>query len=252
MNETGYVKTEYLEGIKKITFFHPKGNSLPSELLTALACEITLSGKEPESRVIILQSEGEKVFCSGASFDELLSIKTHEEGRTFFLGFGNVILAMKNCPKMIIGRIQGKIVGGGLGIVSACDYTIAHQSASVRLSEFSLGIGPFVIASAVARKMGTAAFSRLTTDTEWYDSHWAKQNGLFYDVVDSIEELDNKVNKLSAKLAGYSPQAAGELKKLLWHGTDDWEQLIQQRAETVGNLVLSDFTRDYLKQFIDK
>ena len=110
-----YVRSETHQGITTIEFFHPQSNSLPAKILHDLSVGIKHAGQYPGTNVIILRSAGEKAFCAGASFDELIAIKNEKEGVEFFSGFAHVINAMRLCPKFIIGRIHGKCAGGGVG-----------------------------------------------------------------------------------------------------------------------------------------
>ena len=248
--EQGTVSTNVKDGISTITFFHPQSNSLPGNLLGKLADAITLAGNNPDTRVVILQSEGNKAFCAGASFDELISIKNFEEGKKFFSGFALVINAMRKIPQFVIARVQGKAVGGGVGLVSAADYTLAVDSAAVKLSELALGIGPFVVGPAVERKIGTAAFAALTINaSEWHSAAWAKQNGLYADTFPTVEELDQSLEKLTAQLSAGNPDAMRGLKKNFWQGTEHWDELLIERAEISGRLVLSDYTRSAIAKF---
>lgn len=253
MSENGTIHTSLDNNIGTITFHHPKGNSLPGEMLRNLAQAITDFGKNDEVRVIVLKSKGDGAFCAGASFDELIAISDYEEGKHFFMGFALVLNAMRTCPNLIIVRVQGKTVGGGVGIAAAGDYTFAHQSASVKLSELALGIGPFVVGPAVKRKIGPSAFSTLAIDaTRWHGAEWALDRGLFQQVHETHEELDEAVDELSENLSKSSPDAMQELKKVFWQGTQDWEELLEKRAEISGKLVLSDYTRDFIENFKGK
>lgn len=239
--------------IATIEFGHPASNSFPSELLDRLTKDLQEISKNDNVAVIILKSEGERAFCAGASFDELVAISNLEEGEQFFSGFANVINAMRTCGKLIIGRIQGKTVGGGVGLAAACDYVLATEGASIKLSELTIGIGPFVIEPAVTRKIGLAATSALTLDaTSWKTAYWAKEKGLYTKVFESISELDEEVELLANKLASYNPQALSELKKVLWKDTENWDTLLKDRAKISGELVLSDFTKNALSKFAKK
>lgn len=240
-------------GIATITFFHPQSNSMPGSQLAALAAEIEKAGNNPEAKVIVLRSEGEKAFCAGASFDELISIKDRETGLKFFSGFAHVINAMRKAPKFILARVQGKAVGGGVGIASAADYTFAVKTASVKLSELAVGIGPFVVGPAVERKVGTAAFSQLTINaTEWQTADWAREKGLYADVFDSAEAMDAAIDALANKLASSNPEAMQMLKGIMWEGTTHWDSLLLARAGMSGTLVLSDFTVNAIQKFKQK
>ena len=245
-----YVRSHIEHGINTIEFYHPQSNSLPGKLLEELAKEIHFAGTHEETRVIILKSGGEKSFCSGASFDELISIQTEAEGLTFFSGFAHVINAMRRCPKIIIGRIQGKCVGGGVGLASAVDYAIATDKADIKLSELAVGIGPFVVGPAVERKIGTSAFSALAIDaTNWRNTEWARKKGLFAEVHESIENMDEAVYRLASTLAHSNPAAMAEMKRVFWKGTEHWDQLLPERAAISGRLVLSEFTRNAINKF---
>jgi methylglutaconyl-CoA hydratase len=250
----GYVKshTDH-SGITSIEFFHPQSNSLPAKLLSELAQEIHHAGLDTETKIIILRSAGDKAFCAGASFDELLAITNEQEGLAFFKGFANVINAMRKCPKLIIGRIHGRCVGGGVGLMASVDYAIATEAAEVKLSELAIGIGPFVVGPAVERKTGTASFSYLAIDASmWRNADWAKRKGLFSEVHASAEELDESIIRLSNLLAHSSPEAMREMKSIFWKGTDHWDQLLAERAAISGRLVLSSFTKNAIAKFKTK
>jgi len=253
MSNEAYVRSHIEHGINTIEFFHQQSNSLPGKILEELAREIHFAGTHEETKVIILKSGGDRTFCSGASFDELLSIKTKEEGLHFFSGFAQVINAMRKCPKFIIGRIQGKCVGGGVGLAAAVDYAIASHQAEVKLSELAVGIGPFVVGPAVERKIGTAAFSALAIDAGTFrNAEWARKKGLFAEVHENTGNLDEAVYKLANTLAHSSPEAMAEMKKIFWKGTEHWDELLKERAAISGKLVLGEFTRTAINKFKEK
>ncbi|HRO42648.1 MAG TPA: enoyl-CoA hydratase/isomerase family protein [Flavipsychrobacter sp.] len=252
-NPEGYVRTEIDHGIATIEFFHPSSNSLPGVILSDLAKTINDLGIDDRVKVIILKSAGEKAFCAGASFDELVAISNEAEGKKFFSGFANVINAMRKAHKFIIGRIHGKAVGGGVGLAAAVDYAIATEEASVKLSELAIGIGPFVVGPAVERKIGLSCFSQLAIDaTEWRSAEWAKKHGLYAEIHGSVDELDEAVNSLAERLSHSSPDAMHQLKKICWQGTEHWDNLLSERASVSGRLVLSDFTRNAIEKFKTK
>ncbi len=246
----GYVKSELRKGITTIEFFHPQSNSLPAVILRDLALAITHAADDPNTILIILRSGGEKSFCAGASFDELIAIETPDQGLKFFSGFANVINAMRKCPKLIIGRIQGKCVGGGVGVAAACDYAIAVEGADIKLSELAIGIGPFVVGPAVERKIGNSAFSQLAIDAAmWRNADWARRKGLYAEVHPNAEDMDESIQRLSNLLLHSNPDAMNELKKIFWKGTENWDQLLIERAKISGRLVLSEFTRTAIAKF---
>ncbi|GAA3964514.1 enoyl-CoA hydratase/isomerase family protein [Mucilaginibacter dorajii] len=238
-------------GVATISFYHPAQNSLPANLLQQLTQSIDEVGARADVRVIILKSDGDRTFCAGASFDELLQIKDKETGARFFSGFASVINACRKSSKIIIARVQGKAVGGGVGLASAADYCLATQFAAVKLSELAIGIGPFVISPAVTRKIGLSAFSQLTIRAaDFQTAQWARDNGLYNEVYDDIAALDLALDELSERLASYHPNALTGLKQILWEGTENWDELLKQRAATSGELVLSEFTQKALHQFL--
>jgi methylglutaconyl-CoA hydratase len=247
-----YVRHEWHKGVTIIEFYHPQSNSLPGKILNDLAHAITHAGDDPNTIVIVLRSEG-RTFCAGASFDELSSINDEQEGLEFFSGFAKVINAMRTCPRFIIGRIQGKCVGGGVGLAAAVDYAIATDAAEVKLSELAVGIGPFVVGPAVERKIGLSAYSQLAIDAHrWRSAEWARRKGLYAELYESEEEMDEALRRLINTLVHSSPEAMAEIKKVLWKGTDHWEGLLMERAAISGRLVLSEFTRNAIQQFRKK
>ncbi len=244
-----YVSSHTEHGITTIEFFHPQGNSLPGKLLDALALEIHYAGTH-DTRVVVLKSAGNGAFCGGASFDELMAVNNEKEGYEFFSGFANVINAMRKCTKLTIGRIHGKCVGGGVGLAAAVDYAIAVKESEVKLSELSLGIAPFVVGPAIERKIGTSAFSQLSIDaTLWRNADWAKHKGLYAEVHQSVQNLDEAVYRLATSLAHSSPEAMAEMKKMFWQGTENWDVLLKERAKISGRLILSDFSKNAINAF---
>ena len=252
MKETN-IAVQVDKGVAEITFSHPKHNCFPQAQLAALTEAINIAAKNNEVRAILLQSNPSLAFCAGASFDELLEVQTPEQGKAFFMGFANLINAMRLCPKPIVGRIHGKAIGGGVGIVAACDYTVATQAAQVRLSELAIGIGPFVIAPAVARKIGTAALASLALQPKkWKTADWAQQHGLYTEVYPDFETVSNAARVKAEQLASYAPEAVAELKKTLWAGTDHWAELLPKNAEISGRLLLLPETQKTLQQLKSK
>ncbi|MEZ4773202.1 MAG: enoyl-CoA hydratase/isomerase family protein [Bacteroidia bacterium] len=247
----GYVRVKAKpDGITTITFFHPAQNSLPGKILNDLAVAIEDAGKNEAVKVIILSSGGDRTFCAGASFDELIQIGDFETGKKFFMGFAKVINACRTCGKIIIGRVQGKAVGGGVGLAAATDYCLATKFAQIRLSELAVGIGPFVVGPAVERKIGVSAMSQLALNaTEWQTAGWAMQRGLFAEVYDSAEVMDNAITTLAEKLAASNPDALRMLKKAFWEGTEHWGELLEQRAEMSGKLILSEYSKHAIGRF---
>ena len=248
-NTNGNIIVEIQDKIASVTFSHPASNSFPSELLQKFVRELNQISNNSDVNVVILQSEG-TTFCAGASFDELIAINDFEKGKNFFSGFADVINAMRKCSKIIIGKVHGKAVGGGVGLIAACDFAFAYQDATIKLSEIAIGIGPFVIEPAVSRKIGKIAMIEMTLQPNtWQTADWAKDKGLYADIFDSQDEVSEATKKLAKKLASFNPDALDEMKKVFWQGTENWDDLLYERAAISGKLVLSDFTKEALGQF---
>ncbi len=246
----GYVKTSIEGGTATVTFHHPKSNSLPGEILRGIANAIEAAGLDRNVRVIVLRSDGDKAFCAGASFDELVAIDDAEKGHTFFNGFAHVINAIRKAPVLVLGRIHSHCVGGGVGLACAVDIAYAHDSASARLSELAIGIGPFVVGPAVERKVGTGTFGLLSaTPATRRSAQWCEQRGMYAELFPTMEALDARISAHANELSGYSPEAMAELKKVMWRGTEDWDTLLAERAAISGRLVLSEFTRNAIAKF---
>lgn len=249
----GTLHTTITHRIATVSFGHPASNSFPSEQLQRLTDEITQLSNNTDVSIIILKSDGDGAFCAGASFDELLAVSNLEEGAKFFSGFANVINAMRKCTKLIVGRIHGKAVGGGVGLAAACDYALAINESSIKLSELAIGIGPFVIEPAVSRKIGKTALAEMTLAAhEWKTAGWAQEKGLYAKTFETVAELDTELEIFTTKLASYNPEALADMKKVLWEGTENWDTLLYDRAGISGKLVLSDFTVNALNQFKNK
>jgi methylglutaconyl-CoA hydratase len=247
--DTGTVSSYVAGGVADVRFGHPKSNSLPASVLRALADEITTMGARADVRAIVLSSYGTGAFCAGASFDELTAIRDASAGKEFFLGFARVILAMTRCPRPIVARVHGKVVGGGVGLVAASDYAIATDKASLRLSELNVGIGPFVVGPVIEHRIGAGAFSAMAIDADWRDAAWGERHGLYARVVADVHGLDDAVRDFSRKLAAANPEAVARIKAITWEGTDRWPRLLEERAAMSGALVLSEFTRAAIGSF---
>ena len=237
-------------GVAYLTFAHPRSNSLPGAVLADLAASVRELGQRSDVKVVVLGSAGDRAFCAGASFDELVAISDEEAGLAFFMGFAHVINALRSIPQLVIGRVQGKAVGGGVGVAAATDYCLATQHAAIKLSELAVGIGPFVVGPAVERKLGVSAMSQLSIDaSSWRSAQWACARGLYAEVLDDVAALDEAVDGLAGRLASSNPDAMSALKQVFWSGTERWDTLLAERAAISGRLVLSDFTREAIQRF---
>lgn len=250
-----FVTSEIKSNIAEITFGTPKSNSLPSEILEKLAQTILDEAAKENVSLILLKSEGEKAFCAGASFDELLDINDLETSKHFFGGFAKVLNAMRTCRKIVVVRVQGKTTGGGVGIACAADYCFATKDAGLALPELNLGIGPFVIGPFVERKIGKSQFTAMSLDTEFRNANWAKDNHIYHQVFDSITEMDFEIQKFLEKLSAKSTDALALIKKVSWEGTEHFAELMPERILMSASLLLEDSTKaniEKIKQSLGK
>ncbi len=240
----GFVTSEIKNNISEITFGTPKSNSLPGEILEKLAQTILECGKDQNVKAILLQSEGEKSFCAGASFDELLEIEELEKSKIFFGGFAKVLNAMRSCGKLVIVRVQGKTTGGGVGIACAADYCFGTTDSALALTELNLGIGPFVIGPFVERKIGKSAYSAMSIDADFRSAEWCERHDIYQSVSENIPEMDSKIEKFLEVLSNRSSDALALIKKVSWEGTEHFDQLMPERILMSASLILEDSAKE--------
>ncbi len=230
-----------------------QGNALSRAMMTALAEGLAEHNQNELVRTVVIQSEGDRAFCGGASLKELMAVSNEKEATHFFSGFAEILAQMQQMSKFVIGRIQGKAVGGGLGLIAGCDYVIAHQKAAIKLSELAIGIGPYVIAPALSRKIGATAFEALSLAAhQWHPASWAEQKGLFAEVTPDIVSLNLAIDERAAQFAQYDPKAVQTLRAWHWKNTADWHETLFQNAAITGRLALEETTQNKLKQFFKK
>ncbi len=244
-----YVKN-YCEGnIGFLEFGNPAGNSLPSPLLKAFKAGLIALEKDSNVRVIVIQSFGDRAFCGGASLAEMKTLQTLEEATAFFMGIADLINTLRSLSKFVIGRVHGKVVGGGVGLVAACDYVLANRTAQIKLSELSIGIGPYVIEPVVSRKIGGTAFAQLSLDAhQWKSATWAEDKGLYNALFETQVELDLAVKTNAERFASYPEKAVKTLRKLHWKETEHWDKLLPKNAAITGELALQEATQNILKK----
>ncbi len=234
----GTVEVEIKNSIATITFGTKKSNSLPGEVLQSLADTILESASKDEVKALLIQSEGEKAFCAGASFEDLLAVQDLESSKTFFGGFAKVLDAMRSCGKITVVRVQGKTTGGGVGIACGADYCFATKQASFALTEINLGIGPFVIGPYVERKIGKSQFAAMAIDAEFRSAEWGLSHGVYHKIFDTIEQMDTELDGFLETLASRSPEALSLIKKVSWENTEHFKDLTPERVLMSASLIL--------------
>jgi methylglutaconyl-CoA hydratase len=237
-------------GLATLDFYHPKANSLPLSLLSDLKSTI-LDLYNHNVKVLILKSANEKVFCSGASFDELLALKDLQQAISFFSAFAQLMNAMVSAPFIIITQLNGKAIGGGVGLVAASDYVIASNQASIKLSEFKVGIGPFAIAPYLRNKMGMANFSHVTFNPSlFFDVQSLEVRSLINHIAST--DLDSQTIEKAKELLLYNFNALIEFKKLLWSNKEVLFTEALSNAKISANLVLEPIAQSFLNDFKSK
>ena len=249
---TDFVNAQVLNQISHIEFGTSKSNSLPGEILELLAQTILSEAAKVDVKAIVLKSSGEKAFCAGASFDELLQIDELEISKKFFGGFAKVLNAMRTCGKLVIVRVQGKTTGGGVGIACGADYCFATKDSSLALTELNLGIGPFVIGPYVERKIGKSEFTAMAIDADFRSAQWAERNHIYHVVSDSIEEMDEKLTVFLDTLASRSADALALLKKVSWEGSEHFEKLMPERIQMSASLILEDSAKENINKIKER
>jgi methylglutaconyl-CoA hydratase len=247
---TGFINYNIKDSVLHLEFGHPLGNSLPSNLLSGLKNSITTASTDDSIKVILLKSSGNS-FCGGASFNELVKIDNLEDATEFFMGFANLMLAIKECPKPVVAKVHGKSVGGGLGIIAASDWAIGTEKSSIRLSEISIGIGPFTIGPVLVRKIGVGNFQRLSLSADWIDSNWGLNSGLFQEICNS-DALETVTESRIEHFKKLDPISFAENKKLMWSFSDITEDSLRVKASNVSKLLLNQNTQSILKSLTSK
>ena len=248
----GFVTQELKNNIAEITFGTPKSNALPGEILEKLAQTIIESGRDENVKAILLKSEGDKAFCAGASFDELLEIDDLENSKIFFGGFAKVLNAMRSCGKLVVVRVQGKTTGGGVGIACAADYCFATKDAAMALTELNLGIGPFVIGPYVERKIGKSAYEAISIDADFRSADWCEKHDVYHSVSENIQEMDAKIEAFMKKLSERSADALASIKKVSWEGSEHFDQLMPERILMSASLILEDSAKQNIQKIKER
>jgi len=189
-------------------------NALSAAVLQALLDAVREAAADTETRVVVIASAGERVFCAGADLavmaDDATGLERHD-GRGLL---AQLVVAMRECPVPVVARVQGICLAGGVGLALACDVVLARRSASFGLPEVDRGLWPFMVSALLARHMSPKhAMDRMLTG-ERFDAETAYHYGLVSRVFPD-ESFDTDVERYVEKLAG-APPVAVRLGKAAW------------------------------------
>ena len=204
------------DGVLRVALNRPQvHNAMNPEMINALLTVFRKLTVRKDVRVVVLTGEG-RSFCAGADLDFMRAAADYNfeqntaDGELIF----DLMQVIDECPKPVVGRINGAAIGGGVGLVSCCDIVVAAERACFGLSEVRLGILPAVISPFVLAKIGEANGRELFLTGERFDAHHAQRIGLVQHVV-TDEQLDVQVNERVQQLLQAAPGAQAAAKELI-------------------------------------
>lgn len=243
------------DGVVRVTMSRPAVfNAFDEHMIAELdACFARLAA-DPQVRVIVLAGEG-RHYSAGADLQWMrrASEATREWNLEDARHLADMLARIESCPKPTVARVQGAALGGGLGLVCACDIAIASDSASFALSEARFGIVPAAIGPYVVNAVGKREARRLALTSARIDAAEALRIGLLHRVVEA-EALDLAVDEVTAELLSGGPQAQAEIKRLMSQlaagpVTPDVRELT---AQTISRVRGTDEAREGLAAFLEK
>lgn len=220
--------------------------------------EITAAFEEAagrgDVRAVVLAGEG-KSFCAGADIAWMRRMVDYsfDENVADAMQMARMLRTIRECPKPVIARVHGAAIGGGVGLIAACDMAVATSAAVFCLSEVKLGIIPAVISPFVTEKIGPGAMRRYAITAERFDADEAKRIGLINEVCDTPEVMDAWIARVVRSIESNGPLAVGACKRVLSdvYGVD-WDRVQQMTAERIATLRASDEGQEGLKSFLEK
>lgn len=192
-----------------------KRNAFDDALASRLADAFEALGAEPDLRAIVLAGRG-KTFCAGGDLAWMRRVAsyTHEENLGDAAAFQRAYEAIDRCPVPVVARIQGAALGGGAGLVAACDIAVAAADAVFGFPEVRLGLVPGVISPYVVRAIGARHARHLFLTGERFDVATALRLGLVHRVA-APERLDDVVGEVLATLRKGAPGGVRAAKRLV-------------------------------------
>jgi methylglutaconyl-CoA hydratase len=251
----GLVLYENNSGVATLTLNRAElHNALDERVIKELTGRVRAAGDDPSVRVIVLAAAGTS-FSAGADLNYMRRMAGFSdiENRADADQFANLLDALHSSPKPTIARVQGAAVGGGVGLVAACDIAIASAEAFFRLTEVRLGLVAALISPYLVEAIGPRTARRYMLTSERIDALAAMNCGLVHEVV-AAGELDATVLRFAAQLARGGPQALAESKKLVGDvsGSPINETVRSRTAEVIAARRASDEARSGIRAYFDK
>jgi methylglutaconyl-CoA hydratase len=246
-------------GVLTVTLNRPDiRNAFNDVLIRELTEVFEGEALKPEIRVIVLRGEG-PIFCAGGDLNwmrrsiDLDYAENLKDTRKLTQMFN----LMNECPKPMIGRIQGAAIGGGVGLVSVCDIVIATEATQFSLSEVRLGIVPACIGPFVVAKIGASQARSLFVSADRFTGQKAKEIGLVHEVVKDEAALDVAIGRLLENMLQCGPSAMACAKRLVldlsWpERRSQFNDPLEYVSKVLADLRISAEGQEGLKAFLEK
>ena len=229
-------------------------NAFDEEVIGELNQAFATVTAMPDVRVIVLGARG-TAFCAGANLNWMRRAAdfTCEQNTQDAAGLAAMLRAIHESPKPVIGRVQGDVYAGGVGLVAACDMAVSVDTAGYCLSETKIGLIPATISPYVLRAIGARAAQRYFLTAERFSAAEAHRIGLVHEVV-GADALDAKVEELVKALCNASPAAVRACKQLIADvaGQDIDDALVARTVQGIADIRASEQGREGIQAFLQK
>ena len=244
------------DGVVFVTINRPqKKNAFNAAVVAALyeAFE-TLQGAD-HVRVVFIRGAG-GTFCAGADLAWMRDAADWSEGdnRDDAMGLAKMLKALHDVPALTVALVEGAAMGGGAGIVAACDMAVAVKGAKFAFSEVKLGLIPATIAPYVIEAVGPRTARALFATAELFDADRAQDHGLVSQVLASADGIDGFVRTLSDAMKACAPGAVGDAKRLVndLAGRHIDHGMMEDTARRIARARVSPEGQDGVRAFLDK
>lgn len=247
------VLTELRDGVLHIYLNKPeKHNALDSKLIKELT-DVFKSSLSDDIRIIVLSGKG-KSFCSGADLQWMKEIINYDFNDNIRESneLAELLYTINRHPKPVIALVKGAAIGGGAGLMSACDIIIAEENTKIGFTEVRLGLAPAVISPFVVARLGYAKAKELFLTGEILNAKKAFDIGLVNIVTDD-SNLEFELNKIVEMLSNNSPNAIKQIKELIYYlQTQNIEDIRNYTVNLIANLRISNEGQEGMNAFLEK
>ncbi len=254
MSTSSLVQVERDGSVARVWLNRPEvHNALSAELGAALVAALGELANDDATRVVVLGGRGPS-FCAGADIGAMKASAnaTFEDNFAEAQRMGAMFAAVADCPKPVVGRLHGGVLGGGMGFASACDIAVAADDAKFGLTEVRLGILPALISPYVIRRLGDRFAREYMLTGERFDAATALRIGLVNHVVPAAE-LDAKVDERVGELLKGGPEGQKRVKQLLSRWSDSlWEDYRSSLPRVLAEVRATEQAKDGLAAFFEK